>query len=127
MRILIVDDSFIIRTMIKRVVRLAQVPVDDILEAGNGAEALEILESSDDVQLLLTDINMPVMSGVELLRELAEDRRWNNLTRVVISTDGSPCRHEEVAGLAVCRYLEKPFTPEIMRDVLAEVARAVQQ
>ncbi len=125
MRILIVDDSSIMRTVIKRVVVLSQVPVDDILEAANGVEALQILQSSD-VQLLLTDINMPVMSGVELLRELADDRRWNNLTRVVISTDGSAARQEEVAGLAVCRYLEKPFTPEVMRDVLAEVARTAR-
>jgi len=125
MRILIVDDSSIMRTMIKRVVVLAQVPVDDILEAANGAEALEILESRD-VHLLLTDINMPVMTGVELLRELADDNRWDNLTRVVISTDGSACRQEEVAGLDVCRYLEKPFSPEIMRDVLSEVARTAR-
>ncbi len=122
MRILIVDDSSMMRTMIKRVVVLSRVPVDDILEAGNGAEALEILETSD-VNLLLTDINMPVMTGVELLRELADDDRWNDLTRVVISTDGSPTRREEVAGLDVRCYLEKPFTPEVMRDVLSEVAR----
>ncbi len=122
MRILIVDDSSMMRTMIKRVVVLSQVPVDDILEAGNGAEALEILETRD-VNLLLTDINMPVMTGVELLRELADDDRWNDLTRVVISTDGSPTRREEVAGLDVRCYLEKPFTPEVMRDVLSEVAR----
>ncbi len=122
MRVLIVDDSSMMRTMIKRVVVLSQVPVDDILEAGNGAEALEILETRD-VNLLLTDINMPVMTGVELLRELADDDRWNDLTRVVISTDGSPTRREEVAGLDVRCYLEKPFTPEVMRDVLSEVAR----
>ncbi len=123
MRILIVDDSSIMRTLIKRVVTLAAVPVDDILEAGNGAEALEILESGD-VQLLLTDINMPVMTGVELLQRIAGDDRWNGLTRVVISTDGSSCRREEVANLDVRCYLEKPFSPEVMRDVLTEVARS---
>ena len=72
MRILIVDDSSMMRALIKRVVTLADVPVDDVLEAGNGAEALAILESSE-VQLLLTDINMPVMTGIELLRQLAAD------------------------------------------------------
>ncbi len=123
MRILIVDDSLMMRTLIKRVVGLADVPVDDILEAGNGVEALAILESRD-VQLLLTDINMPEMTGVELLRRLAADDRWNSLTRVVISTDGSTCRREEVAGLDVRCYLEKPFSPEVMRNVLTEVARS---
>jgi two-component system chemotaxis response regulator CheY len=122
MRILIVDDSSMMRTLIKRVIVLADVPVDDILEAGNGAEALAILESRD-VQLLLTDINMPVMTGIELLRQLSGDPRWDHLTRVVVSTDGSASRREEVAGLDVRCYLEKPFSPEVMRDVLREVAR----
>jgi len=125
MRILIVDDSSMMRTMIKRVVLLAKVPAQDIFEAGNGAEALGILESRD-IDLLLTDINMPVMTGIELLRELAANRRWAALTRVVISTDGSAARRDEVAGLDVRCYLEKPFSPEVMRDVLAEVARAVR-
>ncbi len=125
MRILIVDDSSMMRAMIKRVVALTDVPVEDILEAGNGAEALAILESSD-VQLLLTDINMPVMTGIELLRELADDDRWSGLTRVVISTDGSEARRDEAAGLDVARYLEKPFTPEAMRDVLTEAAETAR-
>ena len=125
MRILIVDDSSMMRTLIKRVVVLADVPVDDILEAGNGAEALTILEACD-VQLLLTDINMPVMTGIELLRLLAGDPRWKSLTRVVISTDGSAARRDEVAGLGVRCYLEKPFSPEVMRDVLTELARTAR-
>jgi two-component system chemotaxis response regulator CheY len=125
MRILIVDDSSMMRAMIKRVVKLADVPVDDVLEAGNGAEALAILEARD-VQLLLTDINMPVMTGVELLRQLAADQRWRRLTRVVISTDGSASRRDEVAAFDVRCYLEKPFSPEVMRDVLEEVARTAR-
>ncbi len=100
-------------------------PVDDILEAGNGVDALAILESRD-VNLLLTDINMPVMTGIELLRTLAADDRWHALTRVVISTDGSSSRRDEVAGLDVRCYLEKPFSPEVMRDVLNEVARTAR-
>jgi two-component system, chemotaxis family, chemotaxis protein CheY len=125
MRILIVDDSSMMRAMIKRVVTLADVPVDDVLEAGNGAEALAILESRD-VQLLLTDINMPVMTGIELLRQLAADQKWRRLTRVVISTDGSSSRRDEVSALDVLCYLEKPFSPEVMRDVLEEVARTAR-
>ena len=122
MRILIVDDSSMMRAMIKRVVAIADVPVADICEAGNGAEALAILNTRD-VQILLTDINMPVMTGIELLREVAKDDRWADLVRVVVSTDGSSSRRAEVAGLGVRCYLEKPFSPEVMRDVLSEAAR----
>ncbi len=125
MRILIVDDSSMMRAMIKRVLALTDIPVDDVLEANNGAEALAILETTD-VHLLLTDSNMPVMTGIELLRELADDERWNNLTRVVISTDGSSLRRDEAAGLDVRCYLEKPFTPEVMRDVLTEVTHTAR-
>ena len=120
MRILIVDDSAMMRTMIKRVVRLANVPVDEVLEAGNGKEALEILETKD-VQLLLTDLNMPVMNGAELLREIARHERWRGLGRVIISTDGSASRKEEAADLDVHRYLQKPISPEVLRDVLTEL------
>ena len=125
MRILIVDDSSMMRAMIKRVVKLTDVPVAEILEAGDAKEALSILESHD-VQLLLTDINMPGMSGADLLRVVAANDRWRSLTRVVISTDGSAARREQVAELSVRCYLEKPFSPEVLRDVLAEAAQAAR-
>jgi two-component system chemotaxis response regulator CheY len=125
MRILIVDDSAMMRTMIKRVIALADVPVDEILEAGNGAEALALLRAHE-VNVLLTDINMPVMSGAELLRAIAGHDRWRRLGRVIISTDGSSSRRAEAAGLDVRRYLEKPFSPEVLRDLLTEVVDAAR-
>jgi two-component system, chemotaxis family, chemotaxis protein CheY len=121
MRVMIVDDSAMMRLLIKRIVRLAGVPVEEILEAGHGAEALALLEMHE-VQLLLTDINMPVMGGIDLLREIARHERWSSMCRVIVSTDGSEVRRDEAAGLDVRRYLEKPFSPEVLRDVLNEVA-----
>jgi two-component system chemotaxis response regulator CheY len=125
MRILIVDDSAMMRALIKRIVNMTNVPVEEILEAGNGAEALALLESHD-VDLLLTDINMPVMNGAELLRAIARNERWRGLTRVIISTDGSTARREEAADLDVKCYLEKPFSPEVLRDVFHIVAQTVR-
>lgn len=125
MRILIADDSSMMRALIKRVVRLTNVPVEEILEARDGVEALSLL-SSHDVQLLFTDINMPGMNGTELLRQLANDDRWRRLTRVVISTDGSTARRDEVAELSVRCYLKKPFSPEVLRDVLTDAAEAAR-
>jgi two-component system, chemotaxis family, chemotaxis protein CheY len=121
MRILIVDDSAMMRAMIKRVIKLTDVQVEAIFEASNGAEGLALLEEND-IQLLLTDINMPVMSGAEMLREISLNDRWRGLSRVIISTDGSTARREEAADLDVRCYLEKPFSPEVLRDVLNEVA-----
>ena len=121
MRILIVDDSAMMRKMIRRVLALVDVPIDEIFEAANGAEALAILQEHE-IDVLLTDINMPVMTGTELLREIAGGKRWINLRRVIISTDGSASRRDEAAGLDVRCYLEKPFSPEVLRDVLNELA-----
>ncbi|HUQ88838.1 MAG TPA: response regulator [Vicinamibacterales bacterium] len=121
MRILIADDSSMMRAMIKRVVKLTRVPVEEILEAGDGAQALALLEAHD-VQLLMTDINMPIMNGADLLRRLAGDERWRHLTRVIISTDGSEARREQAAELLVRCYLQKPFSPEVLRDVLTDAA-----
>ena len=119
--ILIVDDSAMMRAMIKRVLGITDVPVGAIYEAGNGAEALQVLEGHA-VDVLFTDINMPVMNGTELLRSVAANDRWRDVRRVIISTDGSASRRGEAAHLDVRCYLEKPITPEVMRDVLTAVA-----
>jgi two-component system, chemotaxis family, chemotaxis protein CheY len=118
-----VDDSAMMRTMIKRVAGLSAVPIERILEASDGREALGILES-EHVDALFTDINMPNMTGTELLREIERRSSWPNLLRIIISTDGSVARREEVRGLDVRHYIEKPFSPEIMRDVLDNVTRS---
>jgi two-component system chemotaxis response regulator CheY len=124
MRILIVDDSAMMRAHIKRVIKLTELPETEVREAANGAEALQILDA-EPVDLLLTDVNMPGMSGVELLREITRQDRWPKLVRVIISTDGSPSRREEAADLDVRCYLEKPFSPEVLRHVLSEAAESV--
>lgn len=119
--ILIVDDSAMMRMMIKRVAGLTDLPVGRILEAGDGRQALSVLEA-EPVDVIFTDINMPVMTGTELLREISRRGTWPSLTRVIISTDGSTARREEVRSLEVQHYIEKPFSPEVMRDVLDAVA-----
>jgi two-component system chemotaxis response regulator CheY len=119
--ILIVDDSAMMRAMIKRVAELASVPIVEVFEAANGAEAIAILEAHR-IDALFTDINMPVMTGTELLREIERRPEWQHLVRVIISTDGSVARREEVKQLHVTWYVEKPFRPEVMRDVLTELS-----
>jgi len=121
--ILIVDDSAMMRTMIKRVESVAGLPIGTIYEAANGREALAILEQHA-VQFVFTDLNMPVMTGTELLRTMKARDEWRNIVRVIISTDGSDSRRLEAEDLAVSLYVEKPFRPEVMRDVLTSLAPA---
>jgi two-component system chemotaxis response regulator CheY len=121
LNILIVDDSAMMRAMIKRVAGLAGVPIGQIFEAANGQEAIVLLEQHE-VHALFTDINMPVMTGTELLRAISTNARYANLLRVIISTDGSAARRAEADELHVKCYVEKPFRPEVMRDVLSELS-----
>jgi two-component system chemotaxis response regulator CheY len=121
--ILIVDDSAMMRTMIKRVASLAGTPIGTIFEAANGREALAILERHA-VQFVFTDLNMPVMTGTELLREMQARDHWRGIVRVIISTDGSDSRRDEAKTLSVAMYVEKPFRPEEMRDVLTSLTPA---
>ena len=90
---------------------------------GNGREALAILEQHP-VQFVFTDLAMPVMTGTELLREMQARDQWRGIVRVVITTDGSDSRRHEADGLSVSVYVEKPFRPEEMRDVLTSLTPA---
>ena len=121
--ILIVDDSAVMRAMIKRVTSLAGLPIGKVFEAANGREALDVLEQHP-VHFLFTDVNMPVMTGTELLRAMSARPEWRDIVRVIISTDGSESRRHEAEDLNVKIYVEKPFRPEVMRDVLSQLAPA---
>ena len=118
--ILIVDDSSMMRTMIKRVTSVAGLAIGTVFEAANGQEALAILERHA-VHFLFTDINMPVMTGTELLRAMQAREEWRHIVRIIISTDGSESRRHEAEDLNVKIYVEKPFRPEVMRDVLSNL------
>jgi two-component system chemotaxis response regulator CheY len=117
LNILIVDDSAVMRAVIRRAIDLSGAPVANVYHVPHGAAAIAVLEAHA-VDVLFTDINMPVMNGVELLREI-EARGWTHLTRIVVSTDGSETRREEVSALGVRLMVEKPFAPEAIRDALS--------
>lgn len=121
--VLIVDDSAMMRTLVKRATLLTGLASDQIYEAADGQQALAILEKQH-VDALFTDINMPVMTGIELLRRIAGDERWRRMARIVLSTDGSAARRSEVAALGVEFYIDKPFRPEAVRDVLSAITEA---
>ena len=118
LNLLIVDDSAMMRALLTRAARLSGIPLAAVLEAANGEEALALLETQA-VDALFTDLTMPVMTGLELLRAIDERQRWPALLRVVISSDGSSHGRVQAEGLNAVRYVEKPFRPEAIRDVLA--------
>ena len=109
--ILIVDDSPILRKAIKKVVRLAGIEDDRIHEAGNGQEALDILETVW-IDLVLLDLNMPVMDGEQFAQELRKRPELNGVAVVVVSTESNQERLGRLRALGVKESLHKPFQPE---------------
>jgi two-component system chemotaxis response regulator CheY len=120
LRVLIVDDSQLMRTVVRRVMQLSGIEMDICLEASNGQEALERLRS-EPVDLVLTDINMPEMNGADLLREMKRTGLLARIPTVVVSTDATAHRIQDMIELGAHGYVTKPFAPEALRQELDRV------
>ncbi len=118
--ILIVDDSETMRAVIKKTVNMCGIELGTLQEAGNGFEALEIM-AEYWVDVVLSDINMPEMGGVELLRTMQGDEVLKKIPLIFISTESSQSRQDEAARLGAAGYIKKPFLPEQIRDILLDV------
>jgi len=118
--VLIVDDSPVMRTFIRRVMRLSGFEVGECWEASNGEEALaELREHRVDV--ILTDINMPKMNGEELLKRLEQEGTLRKVPALVISTDATKNRILRMLSLGAEGYMTKPFSPESLREELERI------
>jgi len=122
LNILVVDDSDIIREMIARTLRLAAVPVGELHQASDGKGALKVLED-EWIDLVLADINMPVMGGEEMLERMQSRSETADIPVIVISTEGATERVSKLIGNGVAAWIRKPFAPEEIRDVIAQVTR----
>ena len=118
--VLVVDDSPILRAAIKKVVKLAGIGEDNIFEAGNGQEALDLLETVW-MDLVLLDLNMPVMDGEQFAQELRKRPDLKDVAVVVVSTESNKSRLERMHELGVVEVLHKPFEPEDLRKLIATV------
>ena len=118
-RVLVIDDSPAMRTMIRRVLAVAGLEASVVLEAGDGQEALELLER-EWVDVILTDINMPRMNGEEFVRRMSESGLTRSIPIIVVSTDGTQVRKEHLEALGVRGYLVKPFQPEDLKDQIED-------
>jgi len=118
--ILIVDDSRTTRTVISKTLNLAGVPISQLLEAENGKIALKILEDNW-IDLVLADINMPEMDGVEMVDRMSRDGLLKTIPVVIVSTEGSQTRIEEMRAKGVKAYVRKPFTPELIKNLVEDI------
>jgi len=123
--VLIVDDSSVMRKIVERSLRQAGLELEEVREASNGAEALaEVQNTSFD--LILSDINMPAMDGLEFLRNLANLPAAKNVPVVMITTEGSEARVVEALSVGAKGYIRKPFTPEQVKERVAPLLGGAQ-
>ena len=118
--ILLVDDSAAIRKILQRVLRQTGMAIGAIHEAGDGLEALEALKTAKP-SLVLTDINMPKMDGLQLLAAMKASDAWRPIPVVMITTEGGEAKVGEAVRLGAAGYVRKPFTADQIKEKLAGI------
>jgi two-component system chemotaxis response regulator CheY len=114
-RALIIDDSSVMRKIVERSLRQAGLELGKVLEAGNGAEALIVL-GKEPVDLILCDINMPVMDGLEFVKQLHTVENAKGVPVVMITTEGSEQHVVQALSAGARGYIRKPFTPDQVKE-----------
>ena len=124
-RILVVEDSETMRSLIASSLEELDLPLK-ICEAASGFEALRILPR-EDIDLVVTDINMPDINGLELLSFVRSNARYRDVPVVIVSTEGSERDRDKGLGLGADAYLVKPFEPEVLRQAVGDLLSAPRQ
>ncbi|MFC1552574.1 response regulator [Candidatus Latescibacterota bacterium] len=119
LNILIVDDSEVMRKVIRRIMSLSGFELGVVMEAEHGEEALSVL-NDNWIDVVISDINMPVMNGIELLKKMKETESMASTPVIVVSTEGRSERIEEIMNLGAAGFITKPFNPEDIRGVISE-------
>lgn len=117
--ILIIDDSAVMRNIIKKNIKAANLIVGGFIDASDGREALEKIKC-DVPDLILCDWNMPNMTGIEFIRTLNSSAEYGHIPVVVVTTEGSDVMRREATEAGAKGYLTKPFTPDQLTTVLGQ-------
>ena len=117
--VLVVDDSAVIRKVVIRALSQTGVAIGDVHQAADGAEALTLLRANH-VDLVLSDINMPNMDGIELLSNMQQDTALQAIPVIMITTEGSQSKVMEAAKLGAKGLVRKPFVPEQIKQKMVE-------
>lgn len=120
LNVLIVDDSAAIRKILHRVLLQAQLPLGQVLEANDGQEAIERLNGAG-VGLILSDINMPNMDGLDLLKAVKANPNYKDVPVVMVTTEGGQEKVLQALQLGAAGYVKKPFTPDQIKEKLSGV------
>ncbi|MBT6047869.1 MAG: response regulator [Candidatus Scalindua sp.] len=117
-KVLLVDDSAVMRKIIQRNIKETGLVVDEFVEAGDGNQALDKVNDNGDLDLILLDWNMPNMSGIEFVKTLRSLNLSKRIPVVMVTTEGSDAKVSEAKESGADGYLTKPFTADQLRDTL---------
>ena len=122
---LIVDDSSVMRKIVERSLRQAGLDLERVQEAGNGQEGL-VAVSEGGVNLVLCDINMPIMDGIEFLRKMQEMPAAKGVPVVMITTEGSESHVVHALSIGARGYIRKPFTADQVKEHVLPLFEGMQ-
>jgi two-component system chemotaxis response regulator CheY len=120
-KVLVVDDSLMVRQQVRSTLSQAGF---EIVEAHDGLDALEKLAGAPDLALIVLDVNMPVMNGIELLRRLRGDGRSASVPVIMLTTEGHPQLMQEAKALGAKGWIIKPFKPELLVAAVSKLVRS---
>ncbi|KIM09123.1 MAG: chemotaxis protein CheY [Sulfurovum sp. PC08-66] len=119
MKLLVVDDSSTMRRIIKNT--LSRLNYNDVIEGEHGLEAWEYLDKNADIDMLITDWNMPEMNGLELVKKVRADARFSDMPIIMVTTEGGKTEVITALKAGVNNYIVKPFTPQVLKEKLQAV------
>jgi len=119
LKLLVVDDSSTMRRIIKNT--LARLGYKDVLEGANGVEGWNQMNNNPDIDMLITDWNMPEMNGLELVKKVRADERFKDLPIIMVTTEGGKAEVITALKAGVNNYIVKPFTPQVLKEKLGAV------
>lgn len=122
LNILVVDDSSVMRSMIIKTLQISGLSLGKIYEAANGKEGLEMI-SQNWIDLILTDINMPVMNGLTMAENLHENAETAHIPILFVSSAGFQ-ENSEIVQKTGAGFIRKPFTPELLRKMIIQLTGA---
>jgi len=121
-RVLIVDDSSVMRKIVGRSLRQAGLEMQEVLEASNGAEALTVAREHP-LDLILSDINMPMMDGLEFVRQLRRIEATKDIPVIMVTTEAGEAHVVQALSSGASGYIRKPFTPDQIKERVIPLLR----
>jgi two-component system chemotaxis response regulator CheY len=123
LNVLLIDDSMVIRKMLRRTLGDANLEISEIFEAGDGSQALNLLATTQ-IHMILCDVNMPVMGGLEFLENLRNKPELGTIPVLMVTTEGGQESVMKAVALGAKGYIRKPFTPDEIKQKLTECLKS---